>query len=448
MNLGVIGAGYVGLTTAICLASLNHTMTIFEISKERIQHIKNKKIPFYEEGLQELLEKTISFDKLRVADNVDQLVKNTDGCFICVGTPNKNNSIDLSQIIESIKSVANSIKNNKKNNYVIIIRSTVIPTTTRHKIFPVLKEILGKHDFGLCVVPEFLREGKALDDFMNPGKIIIGSVDEKSKLFVNNIFDNFKNKVIINTNPETAELIKYTSNSFFSLLISFSNEIANISEKIPGVDSYEVLRALIHDKRIMTIANGKKITPNLTSYLLPGCGFGGSCLPKDVQAIFQYASSNEIKTPLLNAILEINDERPNKIISLAESILGILKEKKISILGLTFKPDTDDIRSSPAISAIKIFQEKGARISAYDPMISKKNSQETKNFDFSLCTTLEECLQSSELAILFTKWSEFSSIDGNLLKKYMKNPIIIDGRGFLDKNNFEENSYYKLGYVK
>jgi len=166
------------------------------------------------------------------------------------------------------------------------------------------------------------------------------------------------------------------------------------------------------------------------------------------EAIVEESRELESKAPLLNAILKINDDRPNKIISLAESILGTLREKQISILGLTFKPETDDMRSSPALDAIKIFREKGAQISAYDPIISKKLNQETKNFDFSLSPTLKECIKNSDLAVLFTQWSEFSSIDGNFLKKYMKNPVIIDGRGFLDETKFEENSYHKIGYVK
>ena len=229
MNLAVMGAGYVGLTTAICLASQNHRITIFDIDNEKIKQIQNKKLPFFENGLQEILEDVISSKNLVAVNSLHQLVENTDGCFICVGTPTKDDSIDLTQIIDATESLANSINENNNKNYQIIVRSTVIPNTTRNTILPILNERLSKQEFGLCVVPEFLREGKALDDFMNPDKIVIGNFDENSALFVKEIFKNFKDKcVFVETNLESAELIKYTNNAFFSMLISFSNEIANI----------------------------------------------------------------------------------------------------------------------------------------------------------------------------------------------------------------------------
>ena len=317
MKIGVIGVGYVGLSTAICLAAMKHKISVFDINEEKIKRIREKKLPFFEKGLQEILENVISSKNLIPVKNLNELVDNTEGCFICVGTPTKSNSIDLTQIINAVKSLADSIKQNDKNDYKIIIRSTIIPNTARNTILPILSDKLYELKFGLSVVPEFLREGNALDDFMNPDKIVIGGSDENSIIFVKKIFQNFKDKCeFIETSLESAELIKYTNNAFFSMLISFSNEIANISEKIPGVDSHEILKALISDKRITSIVNNERIVPSLESYLIPGCGFGGSCFPKDIQAILDYAKKNKIKTPLLNAILEINEERPNKMVIL------------------------------------------------------------------------------------------------------------------------------------
>ena len=430
MNLAVMGAGYVGLTTAICLASQNHRITIFDIDNEKIKQIQNKKLPFFENGLQEILEDVISSKNLVAVNNLKQLVENTDGCFICVGTPTKDDSIDLTQIIDATESLANSVNENNKKNYQIIVRSTVIPNTTRNTILPILNERLSKQRFGLCVVPEFLREGRALDDFMNPDKIVIGNFDENSALFVKEIFKNFK----------------YTNNAFFSMLISFSNEIANISEKISGVDPYEILNALVLDKRITSIVNNEKIVPNLASYLIPGCGFGGSCFPKDVQAIFNDAKKNEIYTPLLKAILNINAERPNKMVLLSEYVLGELKDKKISILGLTFKPETDDLRSSPALDAIQILLEKGANVFAFDPILKSKPNSTKLLQNCTVCTTIEDALKDSDAAMIFTKWPEFKSLDSKFLKQFMKNPIIIDGRGFLAKEKFDSGTYFKIGY--
>jgi UDPglucose 6-dehydrogenase/GDP-mannose 6-dehydrogenase len=258
---------------------------------------------------------------------------------------------------------------------------------------------------------------------------------------------HFKNKCeFIETNLESSELIKYTNNAFFSMLISFSNEIANVSEKIPGVDAYKIMNALISDKRITTKINNENIIPSLESYLKPGCGFGGSCFPKDVQALLDYANKNNISTPLLQAVLDINAERPNKMILLAESILKTLKNKKISILGLTFKPETDDLRSSPALDAIKILLEKNANVFAFDP-IFKLNPDIIKIPEkCNICSNIEDALKNSDIALVFTKWEEFKSLDSNFLKQLMRNPIIIDGRGFLEKDKFDDGCYFKIGY--
>lgn len=447
MKIGIVGAGYVGLTTGICLASLGHKIFIYDLDEEKLQKIKDKKLPFFERGLEEILEKVISSDKLVPENNLNNLIKETDGCFVCVGTPTKNNSIDLSQITNSVNSITELIKDNNKINYKIIIRSTIIPNTSKNKILPILEQELSQLKFGLAVVPEFLREGNALDDFMNPDKIVIGSLDKDTTDFVKNIFVHFKNKCeFIETNLESSELIKYTNNAFFSMLISFSNEIANVSEKIPGVDAYKIMNALISDKRITTKINNENIIPSLESYLKPGCGFGGSCFPKDVQALLDYANKNNISTPLLQAVLDINAERPNKMILLAESILKTLKNKKISILGLTFKPETDDLRSSPALDAIKILLEKNANVFAFDP-IFKLNPDIIKIPEkCNICSNIEDALKNSDIALVFTKWEEFKSLDSNFLKQLMRNPIIIDGRGFLEKDKFDDGCYFKIGY--
>jgi len=447
MKIGIIGAGYVGLTTGICLASMKHEISIFDVNKEKITQIQEKKLPFFEKGLQDLLEDTISSNNLIPVDSLNELANSTEGCFICVGTPTKDKSIDLSQIINAVESLAQLVNENNKKNYKIIIRSTVIPNTTKNIILPILNQKLSELKFGLAVVPEFLREGSALNDFMNPDKIVIGCTNNDTTLFVKKIFDNFKGECeFIETNLESAELIKYTNNAFFSMLISFSNEIANIAEKIPGADSYKILKALVSDKRITSLVNNKKIIPKLESYLIPGCGFGGSCFPKDVQAIADYANKNNVNIPLLKAILEINAERPNKMILLAESILGTLKNKKVSVLGLTFKPETDDLRSSPALDAIKILVEKNAIVSAFDPILKSKPDLLKFENGVKICLNMEDTLQDSDIAIVFTNWSEFKSLDSKFLNRFMRNPVIIDGRGFLEKEKFDPGFYFKIGY--
>ena len=447
LKVGIIGAGYVGLTTGICLASLKHKISIFDMDKHKLEQIQEAKLPFYEKGLQDMLEKVISSDNLIPHENLDNLVKETDGCFICVGTPTKNNSIDLTQIINSIESVTEAINHNSKKDYKIIIRSTIVPNTSRNVILPILEKKLFQLGFGLAVVPEFLREGNALEDFMNPDKIVIGSINDETKTFVREIFSDFENKCeFIETNLESSELIKYTNNAFFSMLISFSNEIANVSEKISGVDPYQVLKALVSDKRISTRVNDNKVIPSLSSYLIPGCGFGGSCFPKDVQALLDYANNNNINTPLLKAILDINSERPNKMILLAESILGTLKNKKITILGLTFKPETDDLRSSPALDAIRILEKCDAEISIFDPIVKSKPDLIKLPEKCEICSNVEDALKDSDIALVFTKWEEFKLLNSKILKQFMKNPVIIDGRGFLNSKEFDSGAIFRIGY--
>ena len=306
MNLGIMGAGYVGLTTAICLASIGHKTVIYYISQEKNGSLKNNNIPFQENGLDEIFEKVVDSENLIICESLDELVKLTDGCFVAVGTPTVNDAIDLSQVIDSTQALAIEIKKSNKNNYEFIVRSTVTPKSCE-TVIQKIKSIINDLEFGFSYVPEFLREGQAVNDFLNPDKIVIGSNNQKSVLFVNKIFEHFMEKTqFFQTNLETAELIKYTNNSFFSMLISFANEISNISEKIENVDTVQVLKALVADRRITTIKNGERIVPELQSYLIPGCGFGGSCFPKDVKAILNYAQSLNAKTPLIESILEIN----------------------------------------------------------------------------------------------------------------------------------------------
>jgi UDPglucose 6-dehydrogenase len=446
MNIGILGCGYVGLTTGICLSSIGHVSYLYDIDSNKRKLLKDKKLPFYELGLEKLLMDNLEKENLQICDSLNDFVQKTDCCFVCVGTPsNDNGTINLQQIETSVKNIVQSLNHENKKKYLIIIRSTVIPSTTTTKILP----ILGSTSFDLAVVPEFLREGQALSDFMHPDKIVIGTSNIKTNDLVENIFTHFKNKVeFIQTNFETAEMIKYVNNAFLATLISFSNEVANISEEITQIDTFEVMNALIKDKRITTIIDNKKIVPGIAEYLLPGCGFGGSCFPKDVNAIVSFASIIGAKTPLLDAVLSVNNERSNKIVLLTKKILSNFNNQKIAILGLSFKPDTDDMRSSPSIEIIKKLQQSTLDLHAYDPKVTKNNLESIGIANVNVSNSLEECLSNAELVILLTKWSEFSIIDGIFLKKYMKNPIIIDGRGFLDKKKFKKNTYYKIGLIE
>jgi UDPglucose 6-dehydrogenase len=444
LNLGVIGGGYVGLTTAVCLADLSHKICLYDLNQQKIDEINQKKSPFFEKDLDDFLARCISKKTLTTTSSLKSMIETTDGCFVCVGTPSKKDgSIDLEQIKASIQNIAETLKELKKENYVIILRSTVLPGTARNVVYPILKEKVSK--FGLCSIPEFLQEGQAIADFMNADKIVIGHVDENSLKFAEDIFSYFLDKVsVFRVNLETAELIKYTNNAFFSTLISFSNEISNIAETLPNVDVYQIMNALTKDKRITIKKGNDELVPQLVSYLWPGCGFGGSCLPKDMKALTAFAKSNNTQTPLLDAVLRINEKRARDIVTKAETIEGSLEGKRISVLGLAFKPHTDDIRESPSIEAIKILNQKGANLIAYDPLV-KKELLDKVGIDIEIASTLEECLNGSDIAMLFTKWPEFKKINSKMLKEQMKKPLIIDGRGHLQETEFEKDIYFKMG---
>ncbi len=444
-KVSIIGAGYVGLVTGVGLASVGYDVTCVEKIQEKIETIRKGQSTIYEKGLDKLLSDTIN-KKFKITSEIKTAILNTDITIVCVGTyPREDGSIDLSQIQETSKTLGEILKT--KNSYhLIVIKSTVVPTTTRKKIIPILEKYSGKkcgEDFGICTNPEFLREGYAVDDFLNPDRIVIGEFDTKSGSVLENLYQNFDTK-IIRTSIETAEMIKYVNNSFLGLLISYSNEISNISENI-GVDVTSVLEGLYSDRRLSVSSNGKKITPNIVSYIFPGPGFGGSCLPKDISALVKFSEDMKYNPKILKEIIEMNKSRPNHMVAYLEDELGSLKNKTLTVLGLSFKPDTDDIRDSPAIEIIKILSNKGARIKAYDPVAMNNTKKLFPNIIYS--KSIEDSLKDSEGCFIVTKWKEFKNMNEKTFKS-MKNPIIVDCRRMLNPQDFKNVKYIGVGLGK
>ena len=337
MDISIIGTGYVGLVTGACFAELGHNVTCVDVMKEKIDLINNKKSPIYEEGLEEILQKNVGKNLFATLD-LKKAVLSTDITFICVGTPpREDGSIDLKNIKESAEQIGSSLKA-KKNYHLIVIKSTVVPGTT-WQIKKIIEKFSGKKNFGICMNPEFLREGKAIYDFLHPDRIIIGEYDKKSGNILYEIYKDFSCP-ILRVDLKTAEMIKYASNAFLATKISFINEIGNICKKL-GIDVYKVAEGVGLDSRISP------------KFLKAGCGFGGSCFPKDVKALAAKAKELGYTPILLESILEINKNQPLRMIELLRNKIGKLENKKIGILGLAFKPGTDDIRESPAIEIIK-----------------------------------------------------------------------------------------------
>jgi len=398
MDISVIGAGYVGLTTGISFAEFGNKVKFIDIDENKINKIKNGIAPIYEEGLQELIKK--NFDRINATisyENLDSIV------FICVGTPSlPTGLINLQYVKQAVENAAKNL-----DDGLIIIKSTVFPGTTEKILLPIVRKYSDK--ISIAMNPEFLREGMALHDFMNPDRIIIGVIDERGEKILKKLYTPIKAPIMV-TNPTTAEMIKYASNSFLATKISFANEIGNLA-KILGIDVYDVMKGVSMDHRISPY------------FLNAGAGFGGSCFPKDLRAIASGAKKLGYDMKLINAVLEINDEQPLRLIKLLEKYMSI-EGKEIAVLGLAFKANTDDIRESRSIPVIKELIKKGANVRAYDPMAMENMK---KIFDIKYCNSVEEALMNADACIIMTDWKEFEDIDF----RNMKNKIVIEGRKIL-----------------
>jgi UDPglucose 6-dehydrogenase len=427
--LSIIGIGYVGLSTAVGFASKGFTVVGSDLDKEKTNQIQEGNLPFYEPSLLGLLRNAIGAGKLNFASSCEDAVLNTDVTFVTVGTPSQlGGRIDLGCLKEAVFEIGDALS--KKNTYhLVVIKSTVIPTTTEKSLIPALEEHSGKKcgdSFGLCVNPEFLREGSALDDILQPNRIIIGEYDEKSgdtleALYHDFYFENIP--PIIRTSLPNAELIKYASNSFLAAKISFINTIANICEKTPGADVRIVAKGMGLDKRIGS------------QFLNAGLGYGGSCLPKDVAALIAYSKTLGYKPALLDAVEEVNKTQPLKFVQLCKKFLNDLKDKNIAILGLAFKPNTDDIREAVSIQIIQQLLDEGANVTVYDP-IAMQNTKSIFQDNIKYATSAIKCLKNADCCLLVTEWDEFKNLTPEDFRKNMKQAILLDGRRIYDPNKF------------
>ena len=443
MKVCVIGSGYVGLVTGICFAANDkHDVVFFDTNFKKIEDLKKDKIDIHEKNLTKRLQSAKKFKKINFSKNLSDGINNSKVIFVTVGTPiNKKGNIDLSQIKEVTNQIANVLK--KSNSYkVIIYKSTIPPGTISNYCLPIIEKITKKRngiDFGVASNPEFLREGSAVYDFENPKKIVIGSNDKKTKKIILSIYENYlSNNKIINVNIETSEMIKYFSNSFFALLISFGNQLGNFCEKI-NVDFMEVLQAVGWDNRFLTKKENKK--PDFLNYLIPGIGYGGSCFPKDIKTLIQTAKKHSTNLSILQEVDKVNESQ-SEIIS--KKIFQILKDnkkiKKILVLGATFKENTDDLRNSTSINLINNLSNKNLDISIYDPILIKKNYNQKKSFFHKKVKYLYNLneIKKYNLIVVNNRSLEFRKI----LKDYTdKNKVFLfDSRRFFDKKNFKNYS--------
>lgn len=420
MKIVIVGSGYVGLCTAVGFVSLGNDVVCVDMDKEKVDSINKGRATIYEENLDEMLNEAVRTNKLKAVTDIEE-TGHVDFIFIAVGTPsNKDGSIDLKYIKGAAEAVAGFIKN--KGYSVIVVKSTVLPETTEKVIVPILEKsgkAAGK-DFGLCVNPEFLREGMALEDFLKPDRIVIGEYDKKSGDKLEELYANFKCP-IKRTNLKTAELIKYASNAFLAAKISFINEIGNMCKKL-DIDTYEVADGMGMDKRI---------SPH---FLQAGIGFGGSCFGKDVSALLRKSEDLDSKSQLLDTVLSVNARQPLRIVSLLKEKMDI-KNKTIAILGLAFKEGTDDIRDAPSIVIINELLKSGCNLNCYDPKAAENMGKIFPDINYSL--SAKDSLKSADACLILTGWDEFKNLSDKDFN-VMKNKIIIEGRKILDKNKITD----------
>ena len=414
MKISVIGTGYVGTVSAVCFAELGHEVICVDIDSSKIEKINAGIPPIYEEGLSLLLKKHAG-KKLSGTCDYRFAVMNSDVSFICVGTPSDTDgNIDLSIVKAASSSLGKALKE-KKDYHVIVVKSTVVPQTTEKVVLPIIEKYSGKcpGEFGIAMNPEFLREGKAIYDFMHPDKIVVGSIDKRSGDIVASLYNGL-NCEVTRTNPRTAEMIKYVNNAFLATKISFSNEIGNICKQL-DINTYEVMTAVGKDFRIGPY------------FLNSGAGFGGSCFPKDVKALIAKAKETGYEPLILESVIKVNEKQPGRMVLLLKNELGELKDKNITVLGLAFKNDTDDIRESRAIPVIKELLDNGAFVSAYDPMANENMERIFANIKYH--SNAADALRGSDACLVMTEWDEFKSLDKEF--DLMRNKLIIDGRHML-----------------
>ena len=429
-KISVIGLGFVGLSLAVASAKKSFDTYGIEINKEKLKKLHSGKSDFYEPKLESFLKESLKKKKLILTNELKQVIK-TDLTFLTVGTPSKTNGqIDLSHLKKVCLDLSKILKK-KKSKHILVVKSTVIPTTTLSIIVPIFKKL---KNVIISVNPEFLREGKALNDLFKPHLIVIGASDPKETEILEKYYKLFYPKLpeVLKTDLTTAEMIKYANNAFLATKISFINTIANICQNLPSVDVNEISYAIGKDPRIAP------------QFLNAGPGFGGSCLPKDLSALIKFSEKFEKTNNLLKTVQEVNQLQPTKIFQILEKMNLLKPKKKISVLGVAFKKDTDDLREAVSIKIVKKLLKKGLQVKIHDPM-ALENFRKIFGKKIEYYTEVKDCLKNSDCCLILTEWDEYSNLKPSIFKKYMKKTNLIDARRILEPTKFSKFNFRAVG---
>jgi UDPglucose 6-dehydrogenase len=441
-SVSILGTGFIGLCSAACFSNKDIKVLASTHNEEKAKMINEGKAPFYEANLQEMMDniKATKPELLQCLLDPVKSVLETDISMITQGTPmREDKSIYLGYIESTAREIGEALKQ-KDSYHLVVVRSTVVPGTTRNLVGKLISEVSGKltgKDFGLCMQPEFLAEGSSVSDTLNPDRIVIGEFDEKSGNILQEFYeyfygDHLNNCPILRMNLESAELVKYGNNCLLSTKISYANEFANFAELVPNVDVGQVMKGVGLDYRINS------------RFLGAGVGFGGSCFHKDVNAIKAWSKSKRYTSRLLEAVLGINDDQAIHIVDIAEELTGKLAGKKVTLLGLAFKPGTDDMREAASIRVVNELIKRGIKdIAGYDPK-ANETARDVLGDKIRYADSIPDALSGSECAFLITEWDEFKKLTPNDFKSHMKTPNLIDGRRIYDFDEFNKSLPFRV----
>ena len=432
MNIVVAGTGYVGLVTGACLSEVGHQVTCVDIDEKKIEIMKQGISPIYEPGLDELLERNYKENRLDFTTDYASAYKNADIVFIGVGTPER---ADGSANLDYVFGVCKQIAENVTKDCLVVVKSTV-PIGTNDKVEEFLKEnVVNNVKIEVASNPEFLAQGTAVVDTLHASRIVLGVESRKAEEKLRYVYERFDQPIVV-TNRRSAEMIKYASNDFLALKISFMNEMANVCE-IVGADIEDVAKGMSYDARI-----GNK-------FLNAGLGYGGSCFPKDTKALHWLANDSGYEIKTIKATIEVNENQKYKLFRKAKQEFGSLKGMKVAVLGLTFKPGTDDLREAPSIPNVRRLLDEGAEIVAYDP-VGIENFKKLYPTEIDYATSPEEALKGADVVFIFTEWEQIKSVDLNKYIELMNTPVIYDGRNCYDSKEVEKYNidYYSIGRKK
>lgn len=432
MKVAVVGTGYVGLVSGACLAEVGHEVVCVDLDAGKVAALERGEAFLYEPGLQAILDRTAG-GRLRATTDLAAAVRASDLTMIAVGTPSTEGRIDLSFVRSAAADIGRALRDHP-DAHVVVVKSTVVPGTTEELVGPEVERASGRRvgdGLGLAMNPEFLREGSAVEDFMNPDRIVLGVADPLARERLEALYAPFACPDVLVTTPRTAEAVKYASNAVLATLISFSNEMGNLMARLPGVDVRQVMEGVHLDRRWSPILeDGRRVRPGILTYLAAGCGFGGSCFPKDVLALKAFAAAQGVEAPILDAVLRVNAHQPDQVVALLERGLGDLRGRRVTLLGVAFKPDTDDVRESPTLRVAARLVAAQADVRAFDPAAGE-TARAALPSEVRLVGTLAEALADAEGVAVMTAWRDFHAVP-ELLAGREPAPLVVDGRRMLD----------------